>query len=154
MPFLPRVTRWIRRYTLAEIAGIGTALAASAATLEVTGNVVVAAYAGTVGENLGFYGVMIAREAWADRRAARQAGRPYDMAAGLATAARLLFEFGPAELLDSALLRPLAMGLGIHFIGGPWGVVAGKLAADVTFYLPVIASYELRERLARTREEG
>jgi hypothetical protein len=49
------------------------------------------------------------------------------------------------------------MGLGAHWAGG-WGVLLGKLAADVCFYVPAIIAYEwrkLREAAAhRRRADG
>ena len=63
-------------------------------------------------------------------------------------------EFGVAEALDSGLLRPLAMGLGVRFFGRGVGIVVGKLAADLTFYVPVICAYELRRYLARASERA
>jgi hypothetical protein len=38
------------------------------------------------------------------------------------------------------------MATGTHYLGRSWGVAAGKLAADLIFYVPVIISYELRRR--------
>jgi hypothetical protein len=41
------------------------------------------------------------------------------------------------------------MGLGVRFFGRGVGIVVGKLAADLTFYAPVICAYELRRYLGR-----
>lgn len=38
------------------------------------------------------------------------------------------------------------MGIGSRVLGREAGVLAGKLAADVTFYIPAILSYEARKR--------
>ena len=103
----------------------------------VTGNAVLAAYGGALGENVGYYGVIIAREL--------RSGDSF-----LRCCRNLLLEFGPAELLDSGLIRPLAMGLGAHYLGQTSGVIVGKVAADVTFYVPVIAAYELRRHFAKS----
>jgi hypothetical protein len=86
-----------------------------------------------------------------DQRAAFALNRRYGLAGAARTARNLFFEFGVAELLDSTVLRPLAMGLGARFFGRALGVVVGKFAADVTFYVPVICAYELRRYLARSR---
>jgi hypothetical protein len=43
------------------------------------------------------------------------------------------------------------MGLGARYLGPALGIVIGKLAADVTFYVPVICAYELRRYLGRVR---
>jgi hypothetical protein len=41
------------------------------------------------------------------------------------------------------------MGLGARFLGPERGLVAGKLAADIVFYLPVIFMYERRKHRRR-----
>ena len=138
---MTRMKDWIRRYGPAELVGIATALLGSWELYAATRNEVAAAYGGALGENLGFYSVMVAREI--------RAQRPHGAGAWARTAANLMIEFGPAEILDSGAIRPLAMGLATHWLGRAWGIPAGKLAADITFYVPVIAFYELRRRLNR-----
>ena len=61
----------------------------------------------------------------------------------------LLAEFGPAGAIDTFVTRPLAMGLGVRALGLGLGVVLGKLAADVLFYVPVIVIYEYRQHRRR-----
>ena len=145
-----RVEDWARRYGVAELAGIVTALVAAWLVDALGAHIVAIAYAATAGENVGFYGVIISRQIAIDRRQAIAAGTPYRGVAIWRTMRDLLLEFGPAEVLDSLVFRPLAMFLGVRFLGRDIGVVAGKLAADITFYLPVIMTYELR-RQARKR---
>jgi hypothetical protein len=51
------------------------------------------------------------------------------------TAALLVAEFGAAELLDTFLVRPAALVLGVWLIPDPLlGMLAGKVAADIVFY--------------------
>jgi hypothetical protein len=141
-----RPAEWLRRYGLAEFAGLVLALAAGwvAHTLAAHGAVI--AYAATVFENVGFYGTIAGRQVAADRRAAVAAHGAYARRHVGRTVRELLIEFGPAELLDSLILRPLAMGIGVRMLGLEMGIIAGKVAADVTFYLPVILTYELRRK--------
>jgi hypothetical protein len=145
-----RIAEWIRRYGPAEIAGAFTALAGSYLAYTLTGNEIAAAYGGSLGENLGFYGVIVGREIRAERRAHRQRGTTYGVREWTWTATHLLVEFGVAELLDSTLVRPLAMGVATHDLGRTYGVLAGKLAADVIFYIPVIVIYEMRRGSRRS----
>jgi hypothetical protein len=140
---------WLRRYGVAEVVGVGTALAASVSVRAATGNDVLAAYGGALGENVGYYGVIVARDIGRARRAARAAARTYGSAGVFRTARDLILEFGVAEVIDTAFVRPLAMALGMRFVGPGAGVVAGKLVADVAFYVPVICAYELRRRFQR-----
>jgi len=143
------LARWIHRYGLAEAAGLCGALLGSVLLRALTGSDVAAAYGGSLGETLCFYGVIVGREVLQDRRAAHDAGERYRLPHGIRTSAKLLIEFGVAELLDTTVVRPLAMGIGMRYLGRPWGVLAGKFAADVFFYIPVITAYEWRRRLAR-----
>ena len=150
-----KLLEWLRRYGPAEVMGTLTALVGSFAAFRWTGSEVAAAYGGALGENVGFYGTMLLREFRLDARSARAAGTRYGARAAAVTGAKLLLEFGPAELLDSLIVRPLTMGLATRWLGRAAGVIAGKLVADVTFYVPVIVSYELRQlarRRRRTRE--
>jgi hypothetical protein len=56
----------------------------------------------------------------------------------------IALEFGAAEALDALLFRPLALGLGLRFVGGVMGALAGKLAADALFYGPVLRFFHWR----------
>lgn len=141
-----RAGDWLRRYGIAELAGICTALVAAWVTDGLGAHPVAIAYAAALGENVGFYGTILGRQVAADRLLAGDAGERYGGRHVWRTARELLLEFGPAELLDSLVLRPFAMGLGVRFLGRDVGVIAGKLAADVTFYLPVILTYEMRRQ--------
>ena len=142
-----RPAHWLARYGPPEILGTITALLGSLALFRLTRSNIAAAYGGALGENIGFYGLIVVRQILHDRRTSDR----YGAAAAMRTFARLLAEFGPAEALDSLLIRPLAMGLGTRWLGRGIGVIAGKIAADVTFYLPVLASYELQRWTARRR---
>jgi hypothetical protein len=142
---------WVRRYGIAEIAGTVAAVTAAHGALALTGSEIAGAYGGTVGEGLGFYGVMVARELLADHRAARAADRSYSLGGLARTVTHLAVEFGPAELADSGVVRPLAMAAGSQVFGLAWGVLIGKIAADLLFYVAVISAHELRAVVARPR---
>ena len=145
---MSRVRHWLARYGPPEVLGTITAVAGSFLIYRLTRSDVAAAYGGALGENVGFYGLIVVRQIVNDRRSIR----PYGFRGGLRTIGLLLAEFGPAEVLDSLVIRPLAMGLATRWLGGRGiGVIVGKIAADVTFYLPVIASYELQRWVARRR---
>ena len=154
MSWRAKGAEWLKRYGVAEVAGLCTALVGSLAARALTGSEIAAAYGGAIGENVGYYGIIVGREVVHDRRAAFAASRGYGLAGAWRTARNLALEFGVAEALDSGLLRPLAMGLGVRFLGRGVGIVVGKLAADLTFYVPVICAYELRRYLARASERA
>lgn len=109
-----------------------------------------AAHAAAIGENVGYYGVVTVRELVHDARAARAAARAYGGRGRARTIAKLLVEFGPAEALDAAVVRPLSIGMATAALGGA-GVVIGKIAADLPFYVPVVITYEVRRGEASGR---
>ena len=126
-----RLRRWLHRYGPAEIAAVATSYAGFAAASALGAPLVGAAYAAAMTENIGFYGVMAVQAA----RAAPPGRR------GRAVAL-LLVEFGPAELLDTFVLRPAAIGLTVWLLGPALGILAGKLLADIVFYALAIATHE------------
>jgi hypothetical protein len=148
-----KLLEWLRRYGVAEIVGTCAALFGAWLVQRLGGNAVAAAYGGAFGENIGFYGTIVVRDFVAERRGARAAGVVFGPAGALRTAGELLLEFGPAELFDSLVVRPLAMGVGTRLLGWRLGVVAGKLVADVTFYVPVILTHEMRRGRRRPTTE-
>lgn len=83
-----------------------------------------------------YYATMLAREI-----------RAYPSQPLLITLRNLVLEFGFAEALDTLLLRPTLMYLAAQLVSDlRLGVILGKLAADVIFYVPAITAYELRRR--------
>ena len=140
-PWRHRAGRWFRRYAPAEVGAIvGALLAGWAANL--AGITAVTVYAATLGECVAFYGVIIVRDL---RHGGAAKGRPWWRFAG-----RIVFEFGPAEALDTLVVRPLAMYIAAHLVGDMLlGIVAGKLAADAVFYAVAIACHELGRSSAR-----
>ena len=144
-----KVREWGKRYMALEVAGTLTALLAAWSAHAATGNVALSAIAGTVGENVSYYGFAFLREAkryFAIHRH-QPAGRRGRLVAWHTTR-DLATEFGVAELLDSGFIRPGLMYLMPQVIGSfGWGIVAGKLLADVVFYGFAIVGYELKKRV-------
>jgi hypothetical protein len=135
---------WVGRYGASEVLGTIAAVGVASAIKGMTGSTVAAAYAGTMAENVMFYGVMFLRETIRGAHQAGARGRSYGNAELFQVMHSMLLEFGAAEALDSLLLRPLLMGLGIRFVGPNLGALLGKLAADLAFYGPVLTIYEWR----------
>ncbi len=135
---VPRPLLWLRRYAPAEVAAlVGAVLAAGA--VDRFGLPAATAFAAALGEGIAFYAVLFVRDF---RR--RHAVVP--------TLRGLLLEFGPAEVLDTALIRPGAMYLGPLLIGQVTaGVVAGKLAADAVFYTLAIVGHEFNRSRSERR---
>ncbi len=121
---------WIARYLPAEIVGTAAMILAGFGITAWTTNPVAIAAAALVGEIIGFYAVLAVTIYTEQSHVAvgwrRAIGR---------TGLLLVAEFGPAELLDTLLIRPAAMLLGVWLLPDPiLGLVAGKVVADVVFY--------------------
>ena len=121
---------WVVRYLPAEIVGTAAMVLAGLAVTVWTDAPALIALAALLGESIGFYTVL-AITIYAEQSAVsdnwrRAVGRTFLL---------LLAEFGPAELLDSLLIRPAALILGVWLLPDPvWGLLAGKVFADVVFY--------------------
>jgi hypothetical protein len=144
-----QVRAWARRYGASEIAGAFAAYIGYFTILGMTQNPVASAYGGSIGESLGFFGVMLVREIAADQARAKRRLASYGPREVSATIHGLFVEFGPAELLDVALIGPLAMGIASHYLGPGIGILLGKLTSDVVFYGFAIFASDIRKRRAR-----
>lgn len=153
---LPLVVRdklrdWGRRYLLAEIAGTIAALTAALAVHTLTGSLASAALAGSVAESLAYYGVVLRRMLPVLYRRHAGAGRLPRLLRTARDMVTEISDFLAAELLDTLVVRPGLIFLAAGWAGSGvfWGLLIGKLLADVGFYAVVIPSYELRKKLMR-----
>ena len=65
----------------------------------------------------------------------------------------LFVEFGVVELFDTLFIRPMLIYYIPIWVGDlSWGVIIAKFAADITFYIPAILSYELSKKKLRDFE--
>jgi hypothetical protein len=141
-----KLKSWIKRYLPAEVAGTITAITCATIVYIITKNEIITALAGTWGENIGFYGVMITRDIASAKRLHKSKRKRYTVTSFFKTLRDIILEFGPAELLDTLLVRPTMMYLFPKLLNNiQLGVFAGKIAADIIFYLPTIISYELQQ---------
>ena len=150
----PKALVWARRYGASEITGTLTAYLGYFTVLGITQNDIASAYGGSIGESLGFFGVMIIRETAADRSKAKRRLDNYGWKEMRATIRGLFVELGLAELLDTGLIGPLAMGIASYDLGPGIGILVGKLASDITFYGSAIFACEIRTHWARRRVRG
>jgi ornithine decarboxylase len=135
---------WARRYLPAEIVGLVTALAGALIAFRATGSAATAAFAGTAGEAAGYYATIAVR----DLRRHRRAGGASRWQALARTSRGVAIEFGPAEIVDSLVVRPGLMFTGPLLTGSLIaGTLLGKVAADIVFYAFAISGYELRTRV-------
>jgi hypothetical protein len=147
-PGLRKIRGWVKYYLPAEITGSVFAVLTAIIAFHLTDKHAVSAIAATAGENIGFYGAMAVTE-W---RIQCFTGRSGVVARIKRTFGVLLIQFGPAEALDSALLRPLSMYVGPMVTGGiGTGALLGKIMADGIFYGLAIISYEMHRHWSHSR---
>jgi hypothetical protein len=145
-----RVQEWLRRYGPAELLSLLATLGAAAATAQAGGTRVAVALAATWAGNVAYFGLLLLQDMRQARRQLAAQGRIYSLASFGRNVRALVVEFGVAEVLDSFLIRPALMywlPRWLHSV--PLGVLGAKLAADVTFYVPAIISYELSKHKLR-----
>jgi len=130
------LARWLSRYLPAEAAGLlASIVSANAVWLTADANAALVAVIAAWAETLAYYSVVLLRDLHANRGKLHR------------TLRNLVLEFGLAEALDSLLIRPAAIYLATQLVADlTLAVILGKLAADVVFYVPTIAAFELRRR--------
>ena len=147
---------WIARYLPAEITGTAAMVVAGLLAILWTDAAALIALAALLGEIAGFYAVLavtiyleVVRVTPTRRRALGKTG------------VLLIAEFGAAEALDTLLVRPAALMLGVWLFPDPlWGMLVGKIAADIVFYAVAAGAFTLTARIGlrdgrrtrRTRE--
>lgn len=131
---------WLRRYGPSEVVGTVAALLAAGAAFQLSGSRAAAALAATWAECVVYYALIVG--------ATLAAGGDFTPRRLLIALRNLLIEFGPAELLDSLLLRPAALYGAMTLTPTlAVGTIVGKLVADLCFYTLAILALELRTRL-------
>jgi hypothetical protein len=141
-----RLKLWLRRYGIAEVCGFVTAFLGFKLGQHYGSSRILSAYLGTLGENVGFYGFMLAREIRMEHRRSRERNAAYGSLGVIKTLSHLGFEFGIAEAVDGLVVRPLSLNLATKALGDGYGVLTGKLAADLIFYVVAMIFYDLRQR--------
>ncbi|WP_177232091.1 hypothetical protein [Agromyces sp. CF514] len=150
-----RARTWLLRYLPSEVLGTVAALAGAWATHEATGSLALAALVGSLAETVGYYTPVVVRavrgHAGSGRvraiRAAHGRGRATLAIAWLALRS-IAVEFGPAELVDSLLVRPALLWMAGALWGpNPGAWLVGKLVADAVFYAIAIVSFESGRRI-------
>ena len=133
---------WIARYLPAEISGTAAMVVAGLLATLWTDAAPLIALAALLGEIAGFYAVLAVTiylemvPVSATRR--RALGK---------TGVLLVAEFGAAEVLDTLLVRPAALVLGIWLVPDPvWGMLLGKVAADIVFYAVAAGAFTITAR--------
>lgn len=149
----PAWRRWVRRYAPAEVVGTVAAVSAGSLAAPIGGPAAVAIVASWA-EAVGFYATMAARDLSRRLRGA-PSGSQTRLHAAAATTTALVAEFGAAEVIDTLLVRPALIAASLQLSPTPLvGILAGKVLADLAFYIPAIASWELLRRRSAEPAHG
>ena len=144
---MTKIKGWLKRYLPAEIVGTVVAVGAGLVAHSVIDNNVVTAFVGTWGENIGFYSTIIFRDITNSIRTHRNSKINYQFSVLAKDIRNIIVEFGPAEILDSLFIRPFMMFFFTRLLNSvSLGILAGKITAYVTFYIPTVISFELRKK--------
>jgi hypothetical protein len=145
-----RISEWLLRYGPAELLSSLATLGAAVVVQWIGGGGLNIALAATWAGNLAYFGLILMQDVWRTRRELNAQHRRYTPVTWWRNVRALIAEFGAAEALDSLLIRPALMYWLPRWLGSvPQGVIAAKFAADITFYIPAILSYELTKRKLR-----
>src|SRR5690242_322726 len=149
-----KLIEWVRRYLPCEIAGTVGELGGAAVACLLTGSMAAAAITATVGASAGYYAAAYAsavRWAYGEHRQRPLGARV--LIANMFAFRSVAIEFGPAEIIDSIAIRPLAYYVGpVLFDNVVGGWIFGKLVSDIGFYALAIVSYERFKGLLAGRE--
>ena len=139
-----KLVEWMRRYLPCELAGWAGELGGAAATYWLTGSLALAVIVGTIGSSVGYYATAyINGVRWAYRAQTDLRWPMRVLDANFRALRSIAIEFGPAEAIDSIVIRPLALYAGPFVFGNvAVGWVVGSVAADIAFYVLAIFSYE------------
>lgn len=143
---------WLKRYLPAEIVGTVTAVGAASITHVFSDNHLFIAYAGSLGEAIGFYSTVFIQQFIIANNQLKIKSELFSLADFLKIIRTIVLEFGPAGIIDGLILRPFFMYLFPLFLKNfTLGILLGKIAGDLTFYMLVILSYEIREKKTQVK---
>lgn len=148
-----KLTEWLKRYGLAEVISLILTVMSCWLTFHFTQSKIATALMGTWVGNVGYFGVIVIKDILLAIRQLRAVGKPYSLETFYKNVRALFVEFGIAELIDTFFIRPTLMYYVPIWIDNlAWGVVIAKFAADITFYIPTIVSYEFSKKKLRNFE--
>jgi hypothetical protein len=139
-----KLREWVGRYLLCEIVGTVGELGGAAIAYLATGSLAAAAITATIGASAGYYAAAyVSALRWSYRDHDRRPWPSRVLMSNLLALRSVAVEFGPAELIDSLAVRPVAFYVGpLMFHNTIAGWIFGKLVSDLAFYLCAIFSYE------------
>jgi hypothetical protein len=140
-----RLNEWLKRYLPPEIAGTITALLSAGIAHIYIGNHIAIAYYGSLGEAIGFYSTVLFQHLLIVSK-----NKKITFPVFIHVVKNIVLEFGFAGLIDGLLLRPFFMyTFPLILKDFTLGILIGKITGDITFYILVIISYEIKKQHQR-----
>ena len=137
---------WLKRYLPAEVFALIGALVGGGIINIIFHNAVSTALGGTWGDNIGYYGTIVFMEL----RRQKEQHKSISFIVIVKTTRNIILEFSTAEYLDSFFIRPFALYLFPQLLHNlSLGLIVGNILTDITFYIPTIISYELRNKFLK-----
>lgn len=148
-----KATEWLRRYLPLEIAGWIGELGAAAVVYLWTDSLAAAAVAATIGSSVGYYAPAYVNAVRWSAPGQEHLSRLVRAGMSHLLALRsLALEFGPAEAIDSLIVRPALIYAGPVYLNHVLlGWVVGGFVALIVFYVCTILSYEKFRRFLAIR---
>lgn len=139
-----KLREWVRRYLPCEIAGTVGELGGAAVAYLATGSLAAAAITATIGASAGYYAAAyLSALRWSYRVHNHRKWPGRVLVSNVLAVRSVAVEFGPAELIDSIAVRPVAFYAGpLIFDNTIAGWIFGKLVSDLAFYFCAIFAYE------------
>jgi uncharacterized YccA/Bax inhibitor family protein len=148
-----KLIEWIKRYGLAEIISLTSTIVSSWLTFEHTKSNLTTALVATWVGNIGYFGTILIQDILLAIKQLKKIEKKYSLETFFKNIRALFVEFGIAEVFDSIFIRPALLYYFPILLGNrTLGVVIAKFAADITFYIPAIISYELSKKKLRNFE--
>lgn len=145
-----KIKEWLKRYLPAEIVGTLTAVGAASITHVLSDNHLLIAYIGSLGEAVGFYSTVFIQQIITAGKHRKIKNEQFSLADAFKIITNLVLEFGPAGMIDGFVLRPFFMYFFPMFLKNfTLGILLGKIAGDITFYMLVIFSYEMKKHVRK-----
>ena len=137
---------WFNRYLPPELIAIPSALLAANIVMLLTKNYLLAAYAGSFGENIGYYSFILVRDLYNAKKNNNDFKEKSNFFIFKTQLTGLIVEFGMPELFDTLLVRPALMYvIPLLLISYNLGLFLAKLFADVIFISFAMLGYKYRK---------
>lgn len=141
-----KLKEWFKRYAFAEAIAIAISIPTANVILWLSSNYIISGIITTFVESVTFYSLIVLKDL-NERRHNTGRLRFSDYMKQLR---KTFIEFGPAEYLDGFIIRPFYLSFFPYII--PYyslAIFTGTMLANITYYIPVIISYELHRKVFR-----